>query len=167
MTQQTAKGITYPESIDHVRMWEHLQRLADDVDPLLDLPDWQAYTATLTGLTLGNGSVLTRYQKLGNRIAVAWSLNWGSTTSGSMPQISLPVAPASLGGMRWTGQGTINDGSGSAWHTGWAVLQDSGTAISTYAVSTSSAITSTLSVAGITMQSGGWLQGHLEYEVAS
>lgn len=32
MTQDTAKGLTYPEATDHTRIWEHIQNLATDVD---------------------------------------------------------------------------------------------------------------------------------------
>jgi hypothetical protein len=125
----------------------------------------QPYTATLTNVTLGaNGSLLTRYQQVANRVTVGWTLNWGSTTTGNMPVISLPVPPASLGGMRWTGTCTISRGSG-AWRAGWAVLADSGTTISTYALTSAAEITSSLSTAGITMASGGWIQGALEYEI--
>ncbi|MDN3244168.1 hypothetical protein [Streptomyces sp. ZSW22] len=124
---------------------------------------WQSYTATLTGTTIGDGSLMTRYQTIANRVAVAWNLSWGITTSGNMPIISLPVPPAALGGMRWTGNLTINKGSG-AWRSGWAVLTDSGTAISTYALTSTSEITANLASAGITMAAGGWIQGSIEYE---
>lgn len=36
MTQQTAKGLTYPEPGDHTRIWEHVQQLAEDTDLALD-----------------------------------------------------------------------------------------------------------------------------------
>jgi hypothetical protein len=126
---------------------------------------WRPYTATLTNLSLGNGTLITRYQTIANRVTVAWNLAWGSTTSGNMPIISLPVPPAALGGMRWTGQVTISEGDGSAWQTGWAVLTDAANSVSTYAVTGTAAITSSLASAGITMTSAGWLQGSIEYEM--
>lgn len=125
---------------------------------------WQPYTATLTNLTLGNGVLMTRYQQVANRITVAWNLSWGSTTSGNMPQVGLPAPPAALGGMRWTGDLTISKGSGS-WRSGWAVLTDASSAISTFALTSTGEITSSLATAGITMASGGWMQGNIEYEI--
>ncbi|MCZ9352995.1 hypothetical protein NGM36_25030 [Streptomyces mutabilis] len=125
---------------------------------------WAPYTATLTGTTIGNGSLVTRYQQAASRIVVAWTLNWGSTTSGNMPVISLPVPPASLGGMRWSGDVTISRGTG-AWRAGSAYLADNSNSIATYALTTAAEITSSLTTAGITMQSGGWIQGNIEYEM--
>jgi hypothetical protein len=36
MPQTTNFAITYPDSGDHVRLWEHLQQLAEDVDGALE-----------------------------------------------------------------------------------------------------------------------------------
>ncbi|MYR46590.1 hypothetical protein [Streptomyces sp. SID5910] len=140
---------------------------ADDVWEAYPPPaaGWQSYTPTLSNTTLGNGSLRARYLRDANRVAVAWNLAWGSSTSGNLPVISLPVPPASLGGMRWTGTCTISRGSGT-WRAGWAFLADNGGAVSTYAVTSSAEITSTLSAAGITMGTGGWVAGDITYEVA-
>jgi hypothetical protein len=35
LTQQTSKGITYPESSDHTRLWEHMQTLATGADAII------------------------------------------------------------------------------------------------------------------------------------
>jgi hypothetical protein len=49
MTQQTSKGITYPESTDHTRLWEHLQTLATNADSIIvGSPDVQVFTASGT-----------------------------------------------------------------------------------------------------------------------
>ncbi|MEU7400015.1 hypothetical protein [Streptomyces sp. NPDC044948] len=125
---------------------------------------WQPYTATLSGITLGaDGSVITRYQIVTNKVLVAWNVNWGSATSGNMPTISLPVPAASLGGMRWSGDVTIGPGAGS-YRSGSAYLTDSGTAISAYALTSTAGLTSSLSSAGISMVAGGFIQGNIEYE---
>lgn len=126
---------------------------------------WVPYSATLTNVVLGNGKFISRYQRIANRMIVGWALRWASNTSGNMPVIGLPVPPATLGGMMWTGNGTINKGSGS-WRGGWAYLADDGTAISTYALTTTGEVTSNFLAAGISMQAGGWIQGSIEYEVA-
>ncbi|NUP36030.1 MAG: hypothetical protein HOY76_03145, partial [Streptomyces sp.] len=49
MTQDTSKGITYPESTDHARLWEHLQALAEDADAIIPGSiDVQTFTASGT-----------------------------------------------------------------------------------------------------------------------
>jgi len=126
--------------------------------------EWKPYTATLSNISLGNGSVMTRYQQIANRVTVAWNVTWGSTTTGNMPALTLPIAPASLGGMRWSGDLTISRGTGS-WRAGWAVLTDSSTSISTFALMNTGEITATLATAGITMTANGWIEGNLTYEV--
>ncbi|MEU7348364.1 hypothetical protein ABZ778_31565 [Streptomyces bacillaris] len=127
--------------------------------------DWTSYTATLTNTTLGNGSVQTRYQVARDRVLVGFTLNWGSTTSGNMPVFSLPVLPASLGGMRWSGVLMLNKGSG-VWRSGFMYLADSASTVNTYALYGSSGeVTSNLATAGITMTAGGWIAGQIEYEI--
>jgi hypothetical protein len=54
---------------------------------------WQTWTPTYDRLTIGNGTVVARYQKIGKTINFFWRLTWGSTTtSGSYPVVSAPVA---------------------------------------------------------------------------
>ena len=61
---------------------------------------WSSYTPTLTGWTLGNGTLVGFYNNDGKTVNVAASIKWGSTTSaaGNL-YISLPVAAdLTLGG---------------------------------------------------------------------
>ena len=61
---------------------------------------WTSYTPTLTGWTLGNGTLVGFYNNDGKTVNVAASVKWGSTTSaaGNL-YISLPVAAdLTLGG---------------------------------------------------------------------
>ncbi|WP_146066201.1 hypothetical protein [Streptomyces sp. ZL-24] len=127
--------------------------------------DWTSYTPTLTNTTLGNGSLQARYQVARDRVLVGFTLNWGSSTSGNMPVLSLPVLPASLGGMRWSGVLMLSRGTGT-WRSGFMYLADSASTVSTYALYGSSGeVTSSLSTAGITMTAGGWIAGQIEYEI--
>lgn len=64
MTQQTSKGITYPESTDHTRLWEHFETLADDVNDLLTVGDNEAEdtssrTTTSTSYTDASGGAFS------------------------------------------------------------------------------------------------------------
>jgi hypothetical protein len=48
LSQQTSHGITYPESTDHARIWEHMQTMAQSIDPQLNPMDKQVFTASGT-----------------------------------------------------------------------------------------------------------------------
>lgn len=91
---------------------------------------WQAYTPTLGNLAIGNGSVRARYIRDGNQITAAFRIFWGSSTSGNMPQVSVPVPPASLGGMAWSGSVVMSRGAGN-WRGGMTWLYDNVATIST------------------------------------
>lgn len=53
---------------------------------------WQAWTPTYTNITVGNGTVVARYQQIGKTVQVFFSLTFGSTTSVSQFSIiTLPV----------------------------------------------------------------------------
>ena len=64
MTQQTAKGITYPESTDHTRTWEHWQTMAEDVNDLItvahgEAEDTTSRTTTSTSYTDASGGAFS------------------------------------------------------------------------------------------------------------
>jgi len=42
---------------------------------------WTAWTPTITGLTVGNGSVAGRYLKVGRTLQLELNITWGSTTT--------------------------------------------------------------------------------------
>ena len=53
---------------------------------------WQTWSPSYTRLTIGNGTVVARYQQIGKTINFFWKLTWGSTTSVvNYPVISPPV----------------------------------------------------------------------------
>ena len=87
---------------------------------------WTAYTPTDTNVTLGNGTRVSRYARIGRTIHFFWSLTWGSTTAyvGTV-SVGLPVASASTG--RWAVNTYILD-SGTQ-NYGWGgFIDSSGTA---------------------------------------
>lgn len=55
---------------------------------------WVAYTPTLTGITIGNGSITGKYMQLGKLVHFNVAMTWGSTTSWTTPFWSLPVPSA-------------------------------------------------------------------------
>jgi hypothetical protein len=63
-----------------------------------DVGTWTTYTPALGNLTVGNGTQIARYQKVGKTVNVFYQLTLGSTSSvGDTPNISLPSTPAQAG----------------------------------------------------------------------
>jgi hypothetical protein len=57
--------------------------------------DWTTYTPTYSNITVGNGTVVSRYRQMGKTVEVFFKLTFGSTTSVSQFSIiSLPVNSA-------------------------------------------------------------------------
>jgi hypothetical protein len=75
---------------------------------------WAAYTPTYSGITVGNGSVVARYQQIGKTVHVFFVLNWGSTTAVSnYGTFTLPVN--SLYANYLNGVGTLSDIGGQIY----------------------------------------------------
>jgi hypothetical protein len=63
--------------------------------PVVEVSSWTTYSPTLTNLTVGNGTQIARYQKVGKTVNVFYQLTLGSTSSvGNTPNITLPSTPA-------------------------------------------------------------------------
>jgi hypothetical protein len=79
----TARGFTYPDSSGHTRLWEHIQNAVQSIDTFLTSwgSAWTAYSPTLSGITLGNGTLTAYYKKIGSTVHVRCDLILGSTTS--------------------------------------------------------------------------------------
>jgi hypothetical protein len=59
---------------------------------------WTTWTPTYSNLTIGNGTVIARYQKVGKNVNLYWSFTLGSTSSvGSGPSITLPINHSQTG----------------------------------------------------------------------
>lgn len=132
MTQTTAKGLPYPESSDHTRLWEHIQNLAAAVDALFG--GWTSWTPTWTTSTganlpsFGNATFDCQYAVIGKTVLGRMDIAFGSTTnfgggSGSDNWVfTVPVAAAgssgsigfweandsSVSGTRVVGRGRLN-----------------------------------------------------------
>jgi hypothetical protein len=55
--------------------------------------EWIAFTPTVTGLTLGNGTIATKYARVGKTVLMEGTITLGSTSSiAGSANISLPVS---------------------------------------------------------------------------
>ncbi|TXS36919.1 hypothetical protein [Streptomyces sp. OR43] len=132
-------------------------------DQILSL-GWVSYTPTLTGVTLGNGSVSGEYNQQGDEVGVSLLLNFGSSTvvTGVLG-FSFPVAPRN-NNMRWTGEALINP-PGTFRH-GKSWLYHNSTSIAVGAVDPVGGGVGTFAAAGITMASTGWVCANIRYRSA-
>lgn len=92
-----------------------------------------AYTPTLTNVTLGNGTINGRYQRIGHYVAAGVYLGFGSTTSVSgLIGISLPFAAVAGGGTTrsWFLAG-FGD-TGTATYSGLGTITESATRVDFY-----------------------------------
>ena len=111
----TASGIEYPTAGDFIApLNAHLQTLAETTQEALDdraPAEATSYTPTFTGLTLGNGTVSAKYNKIGNVIVDEIVITFGSTTA--------VTGNVVIGGM----QAALTN---SPFFTGFANLHDAG-----------------------------------------
>jgi hypothetical protein len=92
-------------------------------------PAWLAWSPTLTNLTLGNGTIVARYTRVGDLVTAHFTFTLGSTSAvGSNPFVTLPVTAANYTfGRNVVGTGYILD-SGTADFSAVARLRSSTTA---------------------------------------
>lgn len=79
---------------------------------------WQAWTPSYTNITVGDGTVVARYQQIGKTVIAYYSLTFGSTTSiTSSIAISLPIEAARSGDPIQQGWCSLFDSDpGSVYH---------------------------------------------------
>jgi hypothetical protein len=76
--------------------------------------EWQNWSPSYLNLTVGNGSVIARYKKIGKTVEIFYRLTWGSTTTfTAYPLIGLPFNSK---------YGLIFTGSFNALDTGTGVV---------------------------------------------
>lgn len=124
----TTRGITYPASTAHTRLWEHLQTLAETVDDALEdvgPTAWTAFTPQLydatTGVAAAQSSPWGRYALIGPSTVLAQAEVTSTNAITGGCAVSLPFACAKrtiLGTLALFGPGaTPADQCGHAWPT--------------------------------------------------
>lgn len=69
---------------------------ADKLDGL-NAAEWASYTPTLTNLTIGDGTVVGRYRRMGTHVEFSVTITLGSTSSVSAdPRFTAPVQMSSI-----------------------------------------------------------------------
>jgi hypothetical protein len=89
--------------------------------------DWQTWTPSYTNITIGDGTVTSKYQQIGKTVIVVWRLVWGSTTAiaGGGPRISYPVTPNLIESGFATGLGSYQQ-TGTANYVGRVIMRTNG-----------------------------------------
>ncbi|MEW2250385.1 hypothetical protein AB0907_23950 [Streptomyces sp. NPDC006975] len=121
MTQLTPKGIRFPESTDHTRLWEHFQNLATDVDGLITIgsaeaEDTASRTTTSTTYTDATGGAFSCSVTVPPSGKVMVAIRSTQRNSGSLNTITSWRGVGSTSGTVYTENDTaalIWSGSGS------------------------------------------------------
>lgn len=131
-------------------------------------PDWQTDAGpVVAGMTLGNGSVASRYLVSGHVVRWALTITWGTTTTASPSStitVSVPVAPDPGSGMRWVGTVLINPAGGNAFRPGGAWLFPGASTVSIDAQRVSDLGFVPFSTASLSVASSGWLTMQMTYD---
>lgn len=133
---------------------------------------WPTWTPTLTNLTLGNGTVISKYMKVGRLVTWRFRFTLGTTSAvGTSPQWTLPVPVASDysdSGQEIMGSAVFRD-AGVAAYNGQVYIQN--TAASRVNVSriggSGSADVNVTATAPFTWGSGDMITAMGHYEAAS
>lgn len=132
----TASGIEYPVAGDFIApLNAHLQALAETTQTALDARAPAAttsYTPTLSGITLGNGTVSAKSCKVGGMVIDNILITFGGTTAvtGDVVIGNMPAA-ANLANT-FCGNANLHD-AGSSYYVG-VVRYASSTSVNVYAV---------------------------------
>jgi len=93
----TANGLPHPVGTDKVVDGDDaIHALATFLDP--PYGGWTNYVPVLGNITLGNGTLLARFHKLGRTVTTAGFVSFGSTTlnNASPMQVTLPTTATGL-----------------------------------------------------------------------
>jgi hypothetical protein len=127
---------------------------------------WVDWTPTFTNMTIGNGTLIARYQKIGKTVNWFIKFTFGSTSSfGAFTAFKLPIAPWS-GQFVYNGRGLLRD-AGTAWRFCSAIIENDDVFPNVEVVSgTYSADASVSSTVPFTWTTNDFLQLAGTYEVA-
>lgn len=123
---------------------------------------WTSWSVTWTGLTIGNGTSVAYYQKIGKWVAYRGTLTWGSSTSSSA--VIHPDLPITGTSVACYGSGiTVDSSPGNIYVI--TVLQDTSTRLSFYNNGTTQAVAGNYSTP-FTLASGDSISWSILYEAA-
>lgn len=126
---------------------------------------WTSYVPTLVNLTIGNGTMVAAYSRVGKLIHFRVRIVFGNTTN-----ISAAVTvglPAAVGSVAQIGQCFIGSSSGTVPLTGTAFLSNGASVTQPFhPTSTSNGTQIQLGSAALTMNSGAYVMLQGTYEAA-
>lgn len=140
------------------------------IPPVPPVPVWQTdSSAVIGGMTLGSGTVVSRYLVEGHVVHWAVVLTWASDTTASPSSaitVSAPVTPDAGSGMRWVGSVMFSLNNGGVWRSGGAWMLSGTTAVNIEAQRASDLGYVTFSTAALNFSSGGWISMTMRYDKA-
>ena len=80
---------------------------------------WEDWSPAYTNLTIGNGTVISRFINIGKLVVCHFTFTLGSTSAvGTTPKVSLPVVAASVyvANRNYVGELVLDDITGSDFH---------------------------------------------------
>jgi hypothetical protein len=133
----------------------------------LGVDAWTAYTPTFAGTTLGTGSVVGAYQRVGRTIFFrAWfALGSGSAVTGPVT-VTLPVTARDLAARVAAAFVVYEDGNGGNY-AGWSRISSAETVMELYVIGTAGIGTNLSATSPFTWASGDIIAVTGTYEAAS
>lgn len=125
--------------------------------------EWQSYTPTITGITIGNGTVVGRYYRQRDTVLMEVLVTLGSTSAvtGAVT-VSFPVTAARS---KHVGS-AVAAPAGAANYTLTPMAASSSTAVSVLVQGTGGLLSSISSTSPATWATDGWLLVRVNYEAA-
>lgn len=130
---------------------------------------WTAYTPTLTGIAVGNGTLTARARREGENVRVAFVLLLGSTTTMGIPQLSLPVASVTPAHAFESKQGVAigySHGANTPYLMGILAATSSTTAVQIVPNNSGAVATAISSSNPFSWVAGDYLSGEFTYRAA-
>jgi len=131
---------------------------------------WITWTPTWTNFTLGNGTLVARYQKIGKTVRGVISIIYGSTSSitGSYPAYTLPVTAATTTQFAGIAMNAYLD-NGTAWYYGQFAVASAGTTSTLTVTNTAGSYAAEAGISStipMTWANGDKIISYFEYEAA-
>jgi hypothetical protein len=128
---------------------------------------WATYTPTVTGITLGNGTVLGRYRLVGKTVNGIIEFTWGTTSSMvGFPTFTLAPVNAPLNATGGRPAKVVFFNAGNNYFIGGCVLTSSAVAVAGIPANTTGALTALTATTPFTWHAGDKVIIDFMYEIS-